>query len=388
MNNELIPQKSWWQSNWKWFVPVFIVVIISIGFLSAITKGNSTDIVQAYSETSLYENAIAKAKTNQRVVKVLGEIEPIDKLAILEGNAIYSNNNNTVTTSIRIKGSNGKAKLDIIANKNGNDWIYKKITIRINNPKEEIQVLSGSIALKDNENTNDHKTIENPSAITKDYVTFWTYWQKNVKLSDEFFAVDSNSKTLKKRTVLQLLSTGNYLPVLMPSKKQITYKLHNIANLNDESIKSTIIQMANLEIEHNKREGEKFKDFNFTDVNGTVYNNKNTKGKIVVFKFWIIDCDLCVEEIPLQNKLVNQYKKRNDVLFISVSLDKNEELKKFLSNKEFNYIIVGNQEEFIINELKIEIFPTHIIVDKEGKIAKLVSTYSELETALRKEIKK
>ena len=103
--------------------------------------GNITDIAQAYTEDSLYQNAIEKVKTNKRALEVLGEIEPIDKLAILEGNAVYSNNNNSVTSSIRIKGSKGKGKMDILAEKNGTVWEYKMIKIRIKNPKEEIQII-------------------------------------------------------------------------------------------------------------------------------------------------------------------------------------------------------------------------------------------------------
>jgi hypothetical protein len=101
-----------------------------------------------YSDNSLYEKAIDKAKNNKRVMEVIGEIEPIDKLAILEGNAIYSNNNNSVTLSIRIKGDKGKGKMDISAERNGAAWNYKKINIRIKEPREEIQIIKDTIEVK------------------------------------------------------------------------------------------------------------------------------------------------------------------------------------------------------------------------------------------------
>ena len=147
MDNELIVEKSWWGKNWKWFLPT-LTLIFSLLFwliLSLSVDGNVTDIAHAYSDNSLYEKAIEKAKTNQRVLEVMGEIEPIDKLAILEGNAIYSNNNNSVELSVRVKGSKGKGKMDISADKNGAKWKYKKITIRIKEPKEEIQILKDTI---------------------------------------------------------------------------------------------------------------------------------------------------------------------------------------------------------------------------------------------------
>ena len=150
MDNELIVEKSWWKINWKWFLPTFLLIFLLLFglILSSIIDGNVTDIAQVYSDNSLYEKAIEKAKTNKRVLEVIGQIEPIDKLAILEGNAIYSNNNNSVELSVRVKGNKGKGKMDISADKNGNEWEYKKINIRIKEPKEEIQILKYTIKKK------------------------------------------------------------------------------------------------------------------------------------------------------------------------------------------------------------------------------------------------
>lgn len=150
MDNELIVERSWWKRNWKWFLPTSLLLFLLLSglILSSSVDGNVTDIAQAYSDNSLYEKAIKKAKTNKRVLEVIGKIEPIDKLAILEGNAVYSNNNNSVELSIRVKGNIGKGKMDISAYKNGNEWEYKKINIRIKNPKEEIQILKDTIEKK------------------------------------------------------------------------------------------------------------------------------------------------------------------------------------------------------------------------------------------------
>ena len=141
MDNELIVKKSWLNRNWKWFLPTFLVLFLLLFGLSSSIDSNVNDIALAYSDNSLYDKAIEKAKTNQRVIEIIGEIEPIDKLAILEGNVIYSNNNNSVELSIRLKGNKGKGKMDIIAIKNGKEWEYKKINIRIKEPKEEIKIL-------------------------------------------------------------------------------------------------------------------------------------------------------------------------------------------------------------------------------------------------------
>ncbi|NHN24172.1 hypothetical protein FIA58_000655 [Flavobacterium jejuense] len=141
MSNVLIIKQNWWQKNWKWFLPTSVLLLL-LGFVLVLSiAGNATDIVQAYNDETLYTKAIEKVKLNKRVIEVLGEIKPIDKLAILEGNTKYSNNNNSVEISIRIIGSKEKGKMDVIADKIDKEWKYKKITIRIKNPKEKIEIL-------------------------------------------------------------------------------------------------------------------------------------------------------------------------------------------------------------------------------------------------------
>jgi len=142
MNNELMEQKSWWKRNWKWFLPVtgFAIIFITI-FFSLGLGGAFSNMAQAYADTELYENALEKVKSNQRAIKLLGEIEPIDKLAILEGSVGYSDDNKTVNSSIRVKGKKLIARMDITAIRINDKWDYKKINIRVKNPPEKRQTI-------------------------------------------------------------------------------------------------------------------------------------------------------------------------------------------------------------------------------------------------------
>ena len=141
MNNELIKQKSWWKRNWKWLVPVSGILLIIAILISSGMAGIGNDLVKAYSDTELYENALKKVKANQKVTELLGEIEPIDKLAILEGEVHYTNDNQTISSTIRIKGVKGKARMDIISDRINNEWKYKKINVRIKSPPEKKQTI-------------------------------------------------------------------------------------------------------------------------------------------------------------------------------------------------------------------------------------------------------
>ena len=143
MNNDLVEKEDWLKRNWKWSVPATILFIFILGLLlTSNSPENLTDIIKTYNDNALYEKAIEKANSDKRILQTLGIIQPIDKLAILEGNTVYSNNNNSVLLSIRIKGTKGNGKLDISANKIGTVWKYKKIVVRNKNTKEEIIVLN------------------------------------------------------------------------------------------------------------------------------------------------------------------------------------------------------------------------------------------------------
>ena len=150
MDNELIDKKTWWKSNWKWFLPISLLfLLLSFGFLlRSNLVGNMTDITIAYSDNALYEKAIELANANKNVQEAIGNINPIDPLAILEGNTIYSNNNNSVVLSIRINGAKGKGKMDISAKRNGTKWHYKEIKIRIKESREEIQIFKDLLETK------------------------------------------------------------------------------------------------------------------------------------------------------------------------------------------------------------------------------------------------
>ena len=143
MDNELVEKESCLKRNWKWSVPATILFVFIFGlFLTSNSPEGITDIIQAYDDNSLYEKAIAKANSDKRIVQSIGIIQPIDKLAIVEGNTVYSNDNNSVSLSVRIKGTKGNGKLDITADKIGTAWKYKKIIVRSKNTKEEIIVVN------------------------------------------------------------------------------------------------------------------------------------------------------------------------------------------------------------------------------------------------------
>lgn len=144
--NELIEHKGWFKLNWKWFVPLIISLIAIIGFLSSTKVSEKiAGMVKIHTESSVYDNALEIAKQNEKVIELLGELQPLGKLAILEGFHEYSRDYNTLEISVTVTGTKTekqiRSKMDILADRNGNEWIYKTINIRIKKPSELKQTI-------------------------------------------------------------------------------------------------------------------------------------------------------------------------------------------------------------------------------------------------------
>lgn len=215
--------------------------------------------------------------------------------------------------------------------------------------------------------------------LEKDFVKWWNYHSSEISLAKDFIALNEVADTVNKKDFLTKLTSGNYIVSKLESEdKNCVYKLYSLSPKADKSIKNTIINESLLSLEYYEMEGKNFPEFNFVDLNGNNFSNENLKGKRVVYKTWFVNCKACVEEFPELNELVEKNKNNKEIVFISLALDDEDKLVRFLKRKEFKYKIVPNQKELIVQKLNLTTFPTHIVVDKKGVIIKVVNKASEL----------
>ncbi|MGX7686090.1 TlpA family protein disulfide reductase [Flectobacillus roseus] len=210
----------------------------------------------------------------------------------------------------------------------------------------------------------------------KDFMSYLTYFNQNTGLSADFIPLNEQGDKISRVDFLEILSQKDYIPIREEEDGKVFYKLYRLdkdkSSTNDQ-ILTTVAQFAEIEKNFMSYEGQAFPSFNMLDLKGKRYDNQNTRGKILVLKTWFIRCHACVEEMPAMNKIVKAFVHRNDIVFLSLALDDEKNLKEFLSKKSFNYATVANQENFIENTLGFSSFPTHIIVSKSGRILKVFS---------------
>jgi thiol-disulfide isomerase/thioredoxin len=113
--------------------------------------------------------------------------------------------------------------------------------------------------------------------------------------------------------------------------------------------------------------GKKPGTFTATDMKGNTVNLEDLKGKVIVMNFWFMNCSPCRQEIPDLNKLVEKYRDNESVIFLAITPDHVAGLENFLLKIPFDYTIIPNGND-ILMRYKVNSFPTHAILDKEGKI--------------------
>jgi peroxiredoxin len=121
------------------------------------------------------------------------------------------------------------------------------------------------------------------------------------------------------------------------------------------------------------KKGQVAPDFTLQDVNGKAWKLSEFKGKkIVMIDFWATWCNICKREMPILQKVYQEYKGKG-VEFFGIALDdadKIKQIKKILEEKGVTYPILIDQDQKVATEtyqLSGPI-PYKVIVDMNGVI--------------------
>jgi len=221
-----------------------------------------------------------------------------------------------------------------------------------------------------------------PEKIFKNIMSLLVYKRDHLRFSEEFIAFDNNGKSINKGQFLKLLGSGSYVPLALAFGSKKRYQLYKFPEGIGGDFRSVTRQWGETYYDQFSREGQMLPSMDFVDLKGKRYSIENTRGKIVVIKCWFINCLPCVQEMPQLNQLVERYRKRKDILFVSLAIDTQDKLQDFLKKTKFSYAVVPDKEIYMRKALKIGAYPTHLIVNKQGKIVKMVSSADELVVAL------
>ena len=128
--------------------------------------------------------------------------------------------------------------------------------------------------------------------------------------------------------------------------------------------------------------GTQAESFEATDMKGNPINLSDYKGSVVALNFWYIGCKPCVQEIPELNEIVEAYHEK-PVKFVAIALDKADKLEQFLQDRPFTYDIIAEGRP-VSKKYQVSLYPTHIIIDQEGKVVYAKAGYGSMTSTLIK----
>lgn len=241
------------------------------------------------------------------------------------------------------------------------------------------------------QSANDKLPVVDPSEIIKNLMG-WLYYERDYLVwSADYITLDTSLQIISKNEFLERLTTGRYLPLkIRTGEASLSYQLYELKKSVDSDIVVTIKNLAQKQLQYYKMEGLILPDFNFVDLENNLYNIETAKDKIIVLNCWFVECQPCVAEIPSLNQLVKQLGKRKDILFIALTIDSAAVIRKFLNKNTFKYAIVPDKEDYLRNKLNIIAYPTHLIINRQGMIVKVIESnkISELIDVLIKELER
>ena len=126
------------------------------------------------------------------------------------------------------------------------------------------------------------------------------------------------------------------------------------------------------------------KEVLFRNVDGTILDLSAQKNKVVFINFWATWCPPCIAEMPSINKLYQQFKDNENILFVMVDVDNNfDKSNTFMKRKGFALPVYTPAGEIPAKYFSGTL-PTTVILDKSGNIAfhhDGVADYSNSEVA-------
>ncbi len=123
--------------------------------------------------------------------------------------------------------------------------------------------------------------------------------------------------------------------------------------------------------------------FSIRKLDGTVVNAADLRGRVVVLDYWATWCQACRREMPELEKLYQRYQRNSRVSFWAVDVQDGGETPEkalaFMQNAGYTLPIAMGGETSSEALLKMEGFPSLVIIDPLGRVRLIHTGYDRSE---------
>ena len=108
--------------------------------------------------------------------------------------------------------------------------------------------------------------------------------------------------------------------------------------------------------------------FHLSGLDGSTLALASLKGNVVVADFWAVWCIPCRTQHPMYDRVMQRFKGRSDVVFLSIDTDEtHEQVIPFLDQQKWSHKVYF--EDGLQRLLQVNSIPTTILFDKQGHVA-------------------
>ena len=112
--------------------------------------------------------------------------------------------------------------------------------------------------------------------------------------------------------------------------------------------------------------------FTFVALDGTALGSESLAGKVVVLDMWATWCGWCFEGLPLLEKVYQQYRDNDQIVFLAVSKDEsavsNNNVEEAFKKHNLTIPIVRDQDQITDRVFELQGLPTTIVIGKDGTV--------------------
>jgi peroxiredoxin len=124
-------------------------------------------------------------------------------------------------------------------------------------------------------------------------------------------------------------------------------------------------------------------DFTLQDQDGKPWRLRDQRGKLVVMNFWTVTCQPCVEEMPSLVTLAEIAKRRDDIVVVTVSTDRDwTAVAPIFPPRSKLKVLFDPERKIVRDKFGTKLFPETWIIDADGVIRMRVDSPRDWAAAL------
>jgi peroxiredoxin/outer membrane lipoprotein-sorting protein len=112
--------------------------------------------------------------------------------------------------------------------------------------------------------------------------------------------------------------------------------------------------------------GQKAADFALKSLDGEPVELSSLRGKVVVLDFWATWCGPCRHELPIVDKLREEF--ADKVQFLGINDEDNGAVKSFLRKNAYGITVLMDSKRTVHRTYGVHAIPTLFVIDREGVI--------------------